>query len=166
MKDLNWKVKISDLLNNPGTTDKLKFENKFLKEDLWIQNPWISWEIFLEWLSHNEILAEISNIKFNIQYSCDICWENYNQEHLIKNKEIITFTDDLENKEEIHDDVFEINTKNETINLEPIIEIIVKNEKPIVKKCLNCKNSKQIEVEKNQDENLSYTIDFSKLLKS
>ena len=166
MKDLNWKIKISDLLNNPGTTDEIKFENKFLKEDLWIQNPWISWEIFLEWLSHNEILVQLKNIKFNIKYICDICWKEYNQDYLIKENETITFTDNPEIKEEIHDDIFEFNKKNETIDLESIIEIIVKNEEPIIKKCLNCKNKAQTDVKKNQDEIWAYTMDFSKLLKS
>jgi len=166
MKDLNWKIKVSDLLNNPGTTDTIKFENKFLKESLWIQNPGISGEIFLEWLSHDEILAELKNIKFNIQYTCDICWKNYNEEYLIKKNETITFTDNPEIKEEIHDDIFEFNKKNETINIEPFIEIIVKNEEPIIKKCWNCKNHTQIEVWKNQDENLTYTIDFWKMFKS
>jgi len=166
MKDLNWKIKISDLLNNPGITDKIKFENKFLKEDLWIQQPWISGEIFLKWLSHNEILVELKNIKFKIKYLCDICWKDYNQEYFIKKNETITFTDNPKIKEEIYDDIFEFNKKNETINIEPFIEIIIKNEEPIIKKCWICKNNIQTEVEKNQDKIWAYTIDFSKLLKS
>ena len=166
MRDLNWKIKVSDLLNNPWQTDILNFKKKFLKENLDIQNEWISGECTLTWLSHNEILVELKNIKFTIRYTCDICWEYYEQNFIIKNKEKITFTDNIDNTENIYDDIFKIDKKKWLIDLEDIIWIIIKNKEPIIKKCWKCKNKIKSKLEKNQDEKLTYTIDFNKMFKS
>jgi hypothetical protein len=32
MKDYGWKIKISDLLNNPGSSDTIYVKNKFLSD--------------------------------------------------------------------------------------------------------------------------------------
>lgn len=167
MKDYSWNIKIADLLNNPWESDKVNFKNKYLK-NIKIQEPWISWKVFLQWLNYDEILVSLEDIKFTVEYVCDKCLNKYKQTFNIKKEENIKFvnTEKIKIEEKIYDDTFPINMKNMTINLEELIEIIVKNQEPIVKNCWKCENEKLWDVLKNQEENLSYKIDFSKLLKS
>ena len=167
MKDYSWNIKISDLLNNPWETDEIKFKEKYLK-NIEIQKPWISWEIFLQWLNHNEILVKLNNIKFTIKYICDKCLQEYPKNYHLENEETVKFVNPQEIKieEKIYDNIFPIDIKNQIINIENIIEILVKNEEPIVKNCWKHKKLENTNISKNQDENLWYKIDFSKLLKS
>jgi len=169
MKDYAWKIKISDLLKNPGDTDNIKFENKFLKdEDIKLGSKWISGEIFLQWLNNNEVLLKIKNIKFSSIFQCDKCLEKYEKNFSLEDLEEVRFVnaDNIEITENIHDTLFPIDMKNQNIDISELIEIIVKNEEPIIKKCEKCKNQKTIEEEKNQEEISTYKFDFSKLLKS
>lgn len=167
MKDYSWDIKIADLLNDPWKTDSIKFEEKYLK-NINIQEPWISWEVFLQWLNHNEILVELKNISFSCRYKCDKCLSEYNQKFFIEYEKNIKFVnpEEIEINEKIYDDTFPLNIKNKTINIEGIIEILVKNQEPIIKDCWKHKNQKEWENKKNQEKISSYKIDFSKLLKS
>jgi len=165
MKDFAWKIKVSDLLKNPWDTDTVKFKEKYLKDE----NTWeISGEIFLQGLNHNEILVKIKNIKFKVFYKCDKCLKKYSENYEIKNEEDIRFinTNEEDLKEEIFDTTFPIDMKNQTINLEPLINTIVKNQEPIIKDCWNHKNKEEIENEIFQEENIPSTISLWELLKT
>jgi len=169
MKDYAWKIKVSDLLKNPGNTDNIKFENKFLKtNDITLSKEWIKWEVFLQWINHDEILVNVEKLSLNIIYNCDICWKEYKNPFELKDKEQAKFvnTDKIKIKEKIYDDNFPIDMRTQNIDIENLIEIIIKSQEPIIKKCWKCKSKKISEEEKNQEENLTYNIDFSKLLKS
>lgn len=169
MKDYAWKIKVADLLNNPGNTDTIRFENKFLKsEDISLWKEWIKWEIFLQWLNKDEVLLKIKNISFSINYKCDICLNDFNKSYNLKDLEEIRFVnpENIEIKDKIHDTLFPIDMKKQNIDLTELIEIIVKNQEPFVKKCEKCSLSKESVEEKNQDKNAYYKIDFWKLLKS
>jgi len=169
MKDYAWKIKISDLLTNPWSTDNILFENKFLKtDDIVLWENWIKWSLFLQWLNHDEILLKVENIGFSVEYVCDKCLEKFKIDYKLKNQEEVKFvnTEKYKLEEKIYDESFPIDMKNQTIDIENLIEIIVKNQEPIIKECEKCKNKKIKDLEENEDEITSYTIDFSKLLKS
>jgi len=169
MKDYWWKIKVSDLLTNPWDTDTIKFEKKFLKtNDINLTDKWIAWEIFLQWLNHDEILVKINFLTFENNFICDKCLDNYEKSYELKNLEEVRFVnpENIEIAENIHDNLFPIDMKNQNIDISELIEIVVKNEEPIIKNCWNCKNHIVKEEEKNQEEISSYKIDFSKLLKS
>ena len=169
MKNFDWKIKISDLLNNPWNTDTIEFKNRFLNEEIWISKEWISGKIFLEGLNHEEILLELKNLEFSIIYECDKCLEKYTKKYSInENQEKpVRFIIEKDKNESslIHDDIFFIDTKNWIINIEEFISIIIKNQEPVVKNCWKHKNTKLSDKIKSQDNFSSYTFDFLKLLK-
>lgn len=169
MKDYWWKIKVSDLLKEPWSTDVIKFNKKFLKtDDVILTNEWIGWKIFIQWLNHDEIFVKIKNIKFNVSYVCDKCWKEYIKIFDLKEQEEVRFINENNIKIEwkVHDEVFPIDMKNQNIDIEELIEIIVKNQEPIIKNCWKCKNKILSEEKKSQEEYFTYNIDFSKLLKS
>ena len=169
MKDYAWKIKISDLLTNPWNTDHIEFKNKFLQsEDIILWEKWISWKLFLQWLNHDEVLLKIENREFSNIFQCDKCLKKYEDIFKLKDLEEVRFvnTNNIKLEENIHDNIFPIDMKNQNIDISELIEIIVKNEEPIIKECEKCKNQETIEEEKNQEEISTYKIDFSKLLKS
>jgi len=169
MKDYWWKIKVSDILNEPWTTDYIKFDNKFLKtNDIILTKEWIKWEVFLQWLNHNEILVKINNIDFNINYVCDKCWKKYIKIFNLKEQEEVRFVNEnnLKIKEKIHDEIFPIDVKNQNIDIEELIEIVVKNQEPIIKDCWKCKNKVLWETSESWENFATYNLDFSKLLKS
>lgn len=167
MKDYYWNIKIADLLNNPGETDEIAFKEKYI-QNIEIQKPWISWQIFLQWLNHNEILIKLKNINFSIEYNCDKCLEKYIKTYNIKLEDNIKFVNPKEIiiDEMIYDNVFPIDIKTKTINIKNLMEILIKNKEPIIKNCWKHKNKEEWYIEINQEKNSSYNIDFSKLLKS
>jgi len=167
MKDYSWNIKVADLLNNPWLKDKIEFKKKYLK-NVKIENPWISWNIFLQWLNHDEILIKLTNINFCVKYICDKCLTEYNQNFFIEMEDNIKFVNPEKFKieEKIYDDIFFIDMKNQTINIENLIEIIVKNKEPIIKDCWKHKYKKKTDIIKNQENISWYKIDFWKLLKS
>ncbi len=167
MKDYWWKIKIADLLNNPWEIDNITIKNKYLKDVFCdVESPWIECKLFLQSLNHNEILVKIKQIIFSKKYVCDICWNEYTKHYKISDNEEIRFVnkDEYQIKEEIYDTVFPIDTKNKTIDLSLIIEIIVKNQEPIIKNCWKHKNKKETNDIIFQDKNNQENIEFKTLL--
>ena len=169
MKDYAWKIKIADLLNNPWDTDNINFENKFLKsKDIILGEKWIKWKVFLQWLNQDEILLKINEIEFDINYNCDKCLENFSTSYKLENLEDVRFVnpENIEINEEIHDTLFPIDMKNQTIDLSWLVEIVIKNEEPIIKDCWKHKNTNQKEFSENQENFNQATISFQELLKN
>ncbi len=165
MKDYSWNIKVSDLLNNPWESDIVKFKEKYIDN---VEEPWISWEIFLQWLNHYEVLIELKNLEFSNKFICDKCLKEYVENLNIKEEKNIKFvnTEEIILEENIHDNTFPMDSKNKSINIKNLIEILVKNKEPIIKDCWKHKNKEETYNKKNQEEFSSYTIDFWKLLKS
>ena len=169
MKDYKWKVKVSDLLNNPGTQDEFSVENKFIKtEDFVLDKKWIKGKVEVISLNPHEIKLKIKELEFTLIYKCDFCLGEYTQDFKLENLDDVLFvnSDEIKLEEKIHDDIFEIDMKNQQIDLSELVEMIVKLQEPFVKKCEKCKSSKNSSDSKSQEEISSYKIDFSQLLKS
>ena len=169
MKDYWFKIKISDLLKNPGQTDKVEFKNKYLKEtDFLLENPWISWKVFLQWLSKNEVLVKIQSLKFKINYTCDKCLSQFSKEYELTDLEDVRFvnSEELPIEEKIYDTTFPIDMKNQTIDLSWLIEIIIKNQEPIIKDCWKHLNQEQNNNSENQENFNQLSISFQNLLKN
>jgi len=169
MKDYGWKIKVADLLNNPWQKDNIKFEKKYLTDEfIDLQDPGISWEVFLQWISQDEIILIVKNLNFSLNYKCDKCWEVYCQTYKLNPEDTVKFvnTEKYPIEEKIYDTTFPIDMKNQVIDLTPLIEIIVKNQEPVIKNCWKHKTPKQTEEEKFQEENNQLTINFKDLLKN
>lgn len=164
MKDYFWDIKISDLLNNPWNTDNLEFKDRFLNYESYKIK--ISWNIFLQSLNHFEILLEIK-INFKVEYECDICLKKYSESFKIFDENIkFTDPDKMKSDENIYDNQFPIDIKNQTINIKNLLEILVKNQEPIIKNCWKHKKNDNNDKYENETKKSYYKIDFSKMLKS
>jgi len=166
MKDYAWKIKIADLLNNPGNTDKVEFNRKFLKE-IEIEEPWLKGKIFLQWINQDEIILKIKELEFKLKYKCDICGQEYEKGYKLQPNEEIKFVNEEKYpiNEKIYDTTFPIDMKNKVIDLTPLIEIIVKNEEPVVKNCWKHSSQEDTDIQKNQDIFNENNIRFWDLLK-
>ena len=169
MKDYWFKIKISDLLKNPGQTDKLEFKDKYLQEtDFAVENPWINWKVFLQWLSKNEVLVKIQSLKFKINYTCDKCLDKFSKEYELTDLEDVRFVnpEELPIEEKIYDTTFPIDMKNQTIDLSWLIEIIIKNQEPIIKDCWKHLIQEEDNNSEFQENFSKLTISFQDLLKN
>jgi len=140
MKDFWFKIKISDLLKNPGSQDKIKFEKKFTNQIQWLTESWISGKIFIFGSSPKSVDVVLEELKTEIKEKCEICWKTYIRNVEIKNYETTFVTPDIHHDitEKIHDEEFLINTKDMTIDIEDLVSQAINLTNPIVKKCENC----------------------------
>lgn len=152
MDEYWFKIKVSDLLLNPWSKDKLSFEKKIIKEIDWLDENWISWEVFLQSLDKNTIYVEIKKLKASLKDICDICDSEFERKIFVNNIQTkFIHKDKLTNPDEkIHDEEFVINQKDETIDLGEFIFQTIVEQSPIVKKCNICQNK---ELNEYNDEN-------------
>ena len=155
---------MADLLLNPGQTDTIKFDSKFSNKIEWLGSAGISWEVFLQGLNDKEIKVVLKNIKAKIKDSCSICWEDFEREVFIPYFEtkfvVPAIHQDL--SEQIHDEEFLINTKNDTINLEELITQSIILAAPLTPYCAQ---HSWWEFEETQSDEipLSWSIVFKKM---
>ena len=150
MKDYWFKIKVSDLLRNTWQKDSIVFENKFSSNIENLTKEWMKWEVYLQSLDENTVFVEIKDLEMTLDEACEICLKDF--ERKVEISEISTkfiFPDKMLNPEEkVHDEEFEINPKDETIDLEEFIVQLVISERPVVLRCAECE-----EIEGNDEEN-------------
>ena len=129
-------IKVSDLLNTPGATDEIHFENIISSKVPWLIEPGISGEVFLQALNEDDILVELKNISAEIEDISDITWNSFVREVIWNNysaKFVRNFSDEQDETREIFDEEFPINEKSETIDLEDMIVQSILLQEPITK---------------------------------
>jgi len=142
MKDYGFNIKISDLLLSPWKKDKIVFEKKFTSQLPWLGPEGISWEVHIEWLNEWEVKVELKNIKARIKDTCSRCGEEYRRDVHVKNFEtkFVVPSRHHDITENIHDEEFLINTKNETIDIEDLVVQSIQLEAPLTPYCDTHKN--------------------------
>ncbi len=140
MKDFGFKVKVSDLLQNPGSQDQIEFEKKFTNQIEGLTEEGISGKVFLFGSSPKSIDLVIQKLKLKVNEKCEICGKDYTRDILVTDYETTFVTPDIHHDitEKIHDEEFIINTKDMTIDIEDVIAQAANLTNPIVKKCENC----------------------------
>lgn len=144
MKDYNFDIKVSDLLNNVGNSDTVAFESKFTEELPDLSEDWISGEITLQSISKDTVMATLNDVKCTLWDICDSCSTEYNRNVLVKEYEA-KFIDPVLYKDDPEDqstgDIFPINHKNELINIEEMVIQSVVLDEPFTKRCKDCEGS-------------------------
>ncbi len=137
MKDFGYTIKISDLLLTPGKKDVIKFSNKFTKKIPQLTDDGIKGEVHLEWLNSGEIKVVLKNIRANVKDICGTCWENFEREVKVPffETKFVIPSKHHNITEQIHDEEFIINTKNETIDIEDLVVQSILLEAPLVARC-------------------------------
>jgi len=155
VKDRNFGIKISDLLNETWKIDEISFQNKFIDQLPNLGKEWISWKFTMQSLNDSSLLGKLTDIICQLEEICDSCWTCYIRDVNIP-EYVARFvsSDELEKeKEKSEEDVFSIDPKNETIDIvDMVLQSIVLNE-PFVKHCKACQ--KKID-DSSDDEDLWY----------
>ncbi len=77
MKDKNFSIKISDLLNQSWSVDEISFENKFSEQLPNLTDDGISWSFVIQSLNDSDIIWTLKNLKCNINDICDSCQKEF-----------------------------------------------------------------------------------------
>lgn len=132
MKDYWFKIKVSDLLLNIGSEDKIKFENKFVDSIDNLTEDWIEWIVNLEWLDHKTVRVRLEKLKCNLQEICELSWEKFLLEINVSDFEMNFLALDLQEIIENYGDEFwQIDIKNLTIDISDMIYQAIQLNKPI-----------------------------------
>lgn len=155
MKDKNFKIKIWDLLHNIGSSDDVHFEKKFLDDLTWLDEEGISGDINLQSLNNEALYCTLLNVSCKIVEDCDTCAKTYTREVKVPDYtakfvlwDISSYTSDKSDEE-----VFQIDSKDEFIDLEEMVKQAIVLKEPIVKHCKKCE--KELE-SVDDDEELPY----------
>lgn len=84
MKDYSFKIRVGDLLNTPGSSDKIHFCDKFSRL---FPDGTSSIEVFvnIKNLNKQELWVSLDDAKTSLLIKCDRCWKDINK--------VITFTE-------------------------------------------------------------------------
>lgn len=168
MKDQNFTIKISDLLNQTWGVDEVVFEKKFSLQIPNLTKDGISGTFVIQSLNDDALLGTLTDVKCSIQDVCDSCQVSYAREVIVPEytarfvvKDDRTEEEKQENSEE---ETFLIDAKSETINIHDMLVQAILLQEPIVKRCSACQ--KKLDNEAGDDDELPMfeskgTVNFS-----
>lgn len=168
MKDQNFSIKISDLLNQAWSVDEVRFEKKFSSQIPNLTAEGISWTFVIQSLNEASLLGTLTDVKCSIQDVCDSCQTSYEREVFVPEYTARFVIEDDRTDEEkeanTDEEVFLIDAKSETINIQDMVVQAILLHEPIVKRCPPCE--KKLEAEGGDDDELPTfeskgTINFS-----
>ena len=153
MKDKNFLIKVSDLLKEAGKIDTIDFDKKYSEQLSSLTKEGISWTLTFRSLNQESVYATLTNVVCVLNETCDTCETPYE-----RNVDVDSYTarfvlgEENRKLEQEHTDeeIFPIDGKNETIDIEDmVIQAIVLNE-PVAKHCSDC--AKKIEAMPDDDD--------------
>lgn len=168
MKDQNFSIKISDLLNQTWSIDEVVFEKKFSSQIPNLTKEGISWTFVIQSLNEAALLGTLTDVKCSISDVCDSCQAPYEREVFVPEYIARFVIEDDRTEEEkaanSDEEVFLIDAKSETINIQDMVVQAILLHEPIVKRCPPCE--KKLEAEGGDDDELptfesKWTINFS-----
>lgn len=142
MKDYGRKIKISDLLRAPGKEDIIPFEKKFVPEMNTITEDGISGTIIVKALDRYSVLLTIENLKADVTDVSDVSGKSYIRHVSNPLYEALFIIPQEDKKERKHKDQvsidesiehFEINEKDESIDVAQCVENAITAVEPVVK---------------------------------
>ena len=156
MKDQNFSIKISDLLNQAWSVDEVRFEKKFSSQIPNLTTEGISWTFVIQSLNEASLLGTLTDVKCSINDVCDSCQTPYEREVFVSEYTARFVIEDDRTDEEkeanTDEEVFLIDAKSETINIQDMVVQAILLHEPIVKRCPPCE--KKLEAEAGDDDEL------------
>lgn len=139
MKDYWFRIKVSDLLLNPGQKDYLEFDEKYIEWEEYLSWLPISWKVEVQSLDHNTLAVTLVEIKTKKTEQCEKCWNDFEREIIINNyfAKYINPQSQEENKDKTDED-FEIEMRDETIDIKDMVIQSILIDKPLVISCNKC----------------------------
>lgn len=140
MKDYDFKIKISDLLQQPWRQDTLFLKNKFSTKIPQLSNKGITCELHIIWLDEKTLLLTIKNCTATLDYSCDYCWEEMEFQISLPKVEVKIFvwwSQDFES-----DDIIVVGEKDGVIDIENYLTESLLLLDDVVHICWKCQKDK------------------------
>ena len=162
MKDYNFKIKAADILQDSSLHDSVKFEWKFSTLLPQLTEPWVSASITIQWLDNRTILLTFEDIVAYTTAECDICWEEFIQEHRLERLEAKCFFDDDVMTQEF-DDVIQWDTRTKTIDVENFLIESLRLSLPVVNVCTNCQKKTKWDRRRKCWTILNYCMEITKI---
>lgn len=146
MKDKNFDIKVSDLLRNPWKTDQISFKKKISDKVQNLTKDWIRWKVNLRSLDKTSLSVTLNDLSCRVDDVCHACWIDYVREIDVNEYEIKFIIPDkklwnLDKASQIEEwEVFYIDAKNVTIDIEEMVYQAILSEEPLTKRCKECLN--------------------------
>jgi len=145
-------IKIWDLLKETWKKDTISFEKLFTEHYPDIEKSWISGTLNLVSLNETALIATIS-LNCKVKEFCERCGNKFEREINVSNysaKFIIPNEENYDDNSDEIEELFPINEKTLTIDIEELIINSIWIEEPITKKCPKCKT--QIDTDNEMDD--------------
>lgn len=166
MKDQNFSIKISDLLNQTWKIDEVVFEKKFSDQIPHLTKEGISWTFVVQSLNESSLLGTLKDLTCRIDDTCDSCQDSFVRNVLVPEyiaRFVIESEQTEEEKANAEESVFFIDPKNEVIDIHDMVVQAILLQEPIVKRCAACE--KKLENVSDDDElptfEAKWNINFS-----
>ena len=153
MKDKNFVIKVGDLLREGWKADTLSFSNKESKYLEKCSKDGISGEILIRSIDQDSLYVNVEHISCVFDETCDRCGASYKrpvETHWYTARFVASEQIKKEEQETTDEEIFLINTRDETIDLELLIIQAIKIDDPFISHCPDCK--KEIESLPDDDE--------------
>lgn len=134
--ETKWiKIKVSDILQNPWSTDTIKFEKRKIKQLPNTTKNWISWTLQILWMDEKSLLATLEDVKTSLLQKCEVSWKEFVQDIDVKKYEMKFLMPWLDLPyEEFTDEIGYINEKDMTIDIQEMLyQSIILNIPTIIK---------------------------------
>jgi uncharacterized metal-binding protein YceD (DUF177 family) len=141
MKDKSFVIKVGDLLQSGGKEDTIEFEWRTISELVWLDKQGISGVVVLRSINQDSLYVSLENISCVLDETCDRCWAWYKR--IVETPEYISrfvISEERKNEEQETSDeeIFVINARDETIDIQPMLIQAIKLQDPIIKHCPTC----------------------------
>lgn len=155
MKDKNFKIKIWDLLHNIGSSDDIHFEKKILEDLPGLDESWISGDINLQSLNDQAVYCTLQNVSCKIVEDCDTCAKTYTREVSVPDytAKFVLWDTKSYMSAKSDEEVFQIDSKDEFIDLTEMTKQAIFLNEPISKHCPECQEKLE---SVDDDEELAY----------
>lgn len=153
MKDKSFVIKVSDLIKEWWKKDTVHFENVFTEHIPNIIDKWISGDIELRSINKDSIYANLEHVFCTLEYTCDSCEEKFEKELLVDHytARFVAGENNQKAEQETSDEeIFLIDSKNETIDIQDMLVQSILLESPVINRCPEC--SKKIESMSDDDD--------------
>lgn len=128
-------IKVWDLLRNLGKIDTVLLDGIMIDSIEWLAERGVSWTLKIQWLNSTSIKVYVEELSATIQDICDLSWEDYERNVLIRDKEII-YSSSVSSKDfeddSLYDDIIPRDGEHESIDLQDGLRQLIYFESPIV----------------------------------
>lgn len=151
MKDKNYIIKVGDLLQEWGKNDIIEFDSKISSQLSNLSQEWISGTVILRSLNQDSLYISLKDVTCFLEETCDRCGSHYKRPVEINEYKARFVADEktkLEEQETSDEEIFVINMREKSIDVEAMIAQAISLEDPFVKHCDVCEK----ELENTPDE--------------